>query len=369
MSPQRQLSFNRNLRVVGPASRGGPPVPMGGFVQPKPCGHLGGDRSVAERRYAIGQIAPCLSRPLFTLAPLPASPPAWRSLAAALGCAGGTPSPQAASANAAAPGVAAPPPRVVRVNPQSGGGAAKPPGLAALQAELERGMHNLSAKGKPPPYYIGYEVHDRSETTVMSSYGALVQSTERRTRILDADVRVGDYKLDSTHAIRSSDFDFSSAMAGHPVPLPLSDDETRAAHRRLGRDRSPLRRVGRAAGEAEDPADAEGRRRRSLRRLLARKAGHLLRPAGPADRRRAGLGRPAAAPVGEISGAGRDSRLGRQPAGDQPDALAAQLRGDGHPDRAQLRARLHRGRRPRRGRDGAGAVRELRRRGAGGPRR
>jgi len=138
------------------------------------------------------------------------------------GCAGGTPSPQAASANASAPGVAAPPPRVVRIDPQSGGGAAKPPGLAALQAELERGMHDLSAKGKPPPYYIGYEVHDRSETTVMSSYGALVQSTERRTRILDADVRVGDYKLDSTHAIRSSDFDFSSAMAGHPVPLPLS---------------------------------------------------------------------------------------------------------------------------------------------------
>ena len=87
-------------------------------------------------------------------------------------------------------------------------------------------MHDLSAKGKPPPYFIGYEVHDRNETTVMASYGALVQSTERRTRILDADVRVGDYKLDSTHAIRASDFDFSSEIAGHPVPLPLSDDET-----------------------------------------------------------------------------------------------------------------------------------------------
>ena len=60
----------------------------------------------------------------------------------------------------------------------------------------------------------------------MASYGALVQSTARRTRILDADVRVGDYKLDSTHAIRASDFDFSSEIAGHPVPLPLSDDET-----------------------------------------------------------------------------------------------------------------------------------------------
>jgi hypothetical protein len=37
-------------------------------------------------------------------------------------------------------------------------------------------------------------------------------------------VRVGDYKLDSTHTIRSNDFDFSSVTGGHPVPLPLSDD-------------------------------------------------------------------------------------------------------------------------------------------------
>ncbi len=143
-----------------------------------------------------------------------------------LGCAGQTPSPKGGAPGAGAPGVPAVLPKVVRIDPQSGGGGAKPPGLAALQEELQRGMHDLSAKGKPPPYFIGYEVHDRSETTVMASYGALVQSTERRTRILDADVRVGDYKLDSTHAIRSSDFDFASEIAGHPVQLPLSDDET-----------------------------------------------------------------------------------------------------------------------------------------------
>jgi TldD protein len=146
--------------------------------------------------------------------------------ALALGCAGQTRSPNGGAPGAGAPGVPAALPKVVRVDPQSGGGGAKPPGLAVLQQELQRGMHDLSAKGKPPPYFIGYEVHDRDETTVMASYGALVQSTERRTRILDADVRVGDYKLDSTHAIRSSDFDFSSEIAGHPVPLPLSDDET-----------------------------------------------------------------------------------------------------------------------------------------------
>ncbi len=112
----------------------------------------------------------------------------------------------------------------MRVDPRAGAGVPQPAGFAALQEELRRGMKDLSARGKPPPYFIAYEVHDRNETNVMASYGALVQSTARRSRILDVDVRVGDYKLDSTHAIRSNDFDFSSEITGHPVPLPLTDD-------------------------------------------------------------------------------------------------------------------------------------------------
>ena len=116
-------------------------------------------------------------------------------------------------------------PPVVRVDPMSGGGASKPAGLATLEQELARAMRELGSKGKPPPYFIAYQVHDRRDVTVSASYGALVQSTTRRARILDVDVRVGDYKLDSTHAIRSNDFDFSSAISGHPVPLPLADDK------------------------------------------------------------------------------------------------------------------------------------------------
>ena len=91
-----------------------------------------------------------------------------------------------------------------------------PPGLAALRDELQRGMTELAAKGNPAPYYIGYEVHDRREIVVSASYGALVQSSLRRARILDADVRVGDYRLDSTHAIRSDDFDYSGRRDERP---------------------------------------------------------------------------------------------------------------------------------------------------------
>jgi predicted Zn-dependent protease len=116
-------------------------------------------------------------------------------------------------------------PHMIRVDPLSGGGAKQPPGLAALAAELQRGMRELGAKGKPSPYFIAYEVHDKTETIVAASYGTLVQSSSRRSRLLDTDVRVGDYKLDSTHALRSNDFDFSSLSGGHPVQLPLDDDQ------------------------------------------------------------------------------------------------------------------------------------------------
>jgi len=49
----------------------------------------------------------------------------------------------------------------VRVEPLAGGGAVKPAGLSALEEELRRGMRELGGKGKPPPYYIAYEIHNR----------------------------------------------------------------------------------------------------------------------------------------------------------------------------------------------------------------
>ncbi|HEY7376591.1 MAG TPA: metallopeptidase TldD-related protein [Polyangia bacterium] len=142
---------------------------------------------------------------------------------AGAGCAQSAHAPKTPSPDSP-PGALAPPPRVVRVDPMSGGGAGKSAALVALEEELHRGMHELGSKGKPPPYYIAYEVHDRDDVTVAASYGALVQSSDRHARILDTDVRVGSYKLDSTHTIRSNDFDFSSVTGGHPVALPLSDD-------------------------------------------------------------------------------------------------------------------------------------------------
>src|SRR6185369_17050984 len=117
----------------------------------------------------------------------------------------------------------------------------------------------LATKGNPAPYYIGYEVHDRSEVVVSASYGALVQSSSRRSRILDADVRVGDYRLDSTHTIRSDDFDFAAAMGGRAVALPLGDDT--------------------AALRAVAWAETDRRYKEAAERLVKIKSQHMVRVA------------------------------------------------------------------------------------------
>jgi len=117
--------------------------------------------------------------------------------------------------------------RLERADPFVGGGAAKPVGLGALHDELERAMEQLvkAKKAEPPPYFIAYEAFDRDETVVSASYGALVQSSSRRTHLLDADVRVGSYQLDSTHPLRSDALDFGADTdSGHAVWLPLAAD-------------------------------------------------------------------------------------------------------------------------------------------------
>ena len=109
--------------------------------------------------------------------------------------------------------------------PTSGGGLEPSPLIVALGDELKRGMSELGRKADPAPYFMSYEVFDRDETIVSASYGALVQSTNRRTRSLDTDVRVGSYALDSTHPLRSDSFDFDFDLGdGAAVALPLGDD-------------------------------------------------------------------------------------------------------------------------------------------------
>jgi predicted Zn-dependent protease len=147
-----------------------------------------------------------------------------------VGCFGhgaGTPAPGAGSSTpTAAPpaaqtstGQPAPAPNTVRFDPLAGGSGGKVAGLQALEDELHRAMAELG-KQNPPPYYIGYEVHDRRVLNLTAAEGALTSSADYRTRVLSTDVRVGDHRRDSSHALRGTyGFDGADGLA----MLPLED--------------------------------------------------------------------------------------------------------------------------------------------------
>ncbi len=95
--------------------------------------------------------------------------------------------------------------------------------IDAMQAELSRSMSILGKKGTPPPYFISYQLTDQTQAEVTASLGALITTGIGRSRLLDADVRVGSPKLDNTHAIRGTNSsgggDYSSS-----IPITIEDD-------------------------------------------------------------------------------------------------------------------------------------------------
>src|SRR5205823_1272502 len=75
--------------------------------------------------------------------------------------------------------------------------------LEAMREELQRSVQQLKTQ-PDPPYFVSYEITETATANVSAGFGALRQSSERRRRQLDVDVRVGDYSLDNTRQIRGS---------------------------------------------------------------------------------------------------------------------------------------------------------------------
>ncbi len=93
--------------------------------------------------------------------------------------------------------------------------------LELLSGELHRSMAELS-KHEDAPYFASYEAGDAREIDVSASFGALSQTSDRRHRWVDIDVRVGDYKLDNTHHERGTRPGRGNTRS---IALPLDNDE------------------------------------------------------------------------------------------------------------------------------------------------
>jgi len=92
--------------------------------------------------------------------------------------------------------------------------------LKAMEEELSRSMKGLGEKGNPPPYFISYDITETKNIMIIASYGALRRSSTEHSRLLDVEVRVGDYKLDNTHRLRGM-YDYRYPI---PVSISLEDD-------------------------------------------------------------------------------------------------------------------------------------------------
>ncbi len=92
--------------------------------------------------------------------------------------------------------------------------------MQSLKQELNRSFTVLK-KEPTPPYFISYELADSRMINVDSAFGALTSSREKHSRLLDIDLRVGDYKLDSTHGDRTG---FSAMRFGQSrSQIPIED--------------------------------------------------------------------------------------------------------------------------------------------------
>jgi predicted Zn-dependent protease len=94
----------------------------------------------------------------------------------------------------------------------------------ALEQELKRAFEILKQKGNPAPYFISYEVTENESLDIEASLGALRSSERNNSRLLDIDVRVGDYDLDSTHQIRGQRGGGGAQAFSYPVLMPVDND-------------------------------------------------------------------------------------------------------------------------------------------------
>ena len=97
------------------------------------------------------------------------------------------------------------------------------PVLAAMQAELLRTTQTLRLEEFDKPYFVGFRVIDRTSTSVTARFGAVVARNDDHTRNAAADIRVGDYRFDSSPD--SGDFSFEDGPAFDATSqAPIEDD-------------------------------------------------------------------------------------------------------------------------------------------------
>jgi TldD protein len=101
--------------------------------------------------------------------------------------------------------------------------AAKDPLIQVMAGELEYAMKRLVTEDGTRPYHLSYTITRSVSLAIVASLGALEQDDFRTRRVLDVDVRVGDYALDNTRQIRGGAADRFGRRFEGAAQAPLED--------------------------------------------------------------------------------------------------------------------------------------------------
>ena len=92
-------------------------------------------------------------------------------------------------------------------------------------------MTKLAMPDGTKPFYMAYTITDEKSVIIGAELGALMTDDQNHERLLDVDVRVGDYRVDNTHKIRGSGFGFDpSDYFARATPISLEDDPVAIKH-------------------------------------------------------------------------------------------------------------------------------------------
>ena len=93
--------------------------------------------------------------------------------------------------------------------------------MQAMRAELARAVEQLRMGELEAPYFVAYTVWDTERKGTQASLGALLPSSEKRTRFLSVELRVGDPSFDNTNFLSMS---LLSRDSRRTATLPLEDN-------------------------------------------------------------------------------------------------------------------------------------------------
>lgn len=93
--------------------------------------------------------------------------------------------------------------------------------LRAMRDELDRSMARLRLPQMAAPYFLSYRVEESETAFAGASFGALVQRSQRRSRTLTLELRVGSPEFDNTNFLPTRRW---SSPQTRSFRLPLTDD-------------------------------------------------------------------------------------------------------------------------------------------------